>query len=172
MIQTIATGISTAAASLTTATHSEHRTQEQFVLEDFFAGHTIAHAEFAAINGLRRSFQIDITSVWESDTLSLHEKFAFEDGETDQKIWQFEKVADGKYVANREDLLRPVEATIHNGTLRYSYKLFLNPTQKKNVVRFRDRITIVDERTLINKALVFKYGIPVGKVSGIFLKQG
>jgi hypothetical protein len=170
MIHAIATGVGTATASLNSASH--RRTQEPFVLEDFFAGRTIAHAGFAAISGLRRDFQIDITGVWKSNTLSLHETFAFDDGETDHKTWQFEKVADGKYVANREDLLRPVHATIQTSTLRYSYSLFLNPAQKKNVVRFRDRITMVDERTLINKAIVFKYGIPVGRVTGIFLKQG
>lgn len=172
MIQTITTGISTAAASLNVATYLRHKDcHEQFVLEDFFVGRTVAQGRFAAINGVKRDFRIDITGVWESNTLSLQEKFVYSDGERDEKTWQFTKVADGDYVANREDLLRPVKATIQNSTLRYSYSLYLNPTQKKNLFRFRDRITMVDAQTLTNKAIVFKYGIPVGHVTGIFRKQ-
>ncbi|MEM6462772.1 MAG: DUF3833 family protein [Pseudomonadota bacterium] len=170
MIQTITTGLTAVAASFNGAANASE-SGGQFVLEDFFVGRTVAEAKFTAINGVKRHFRIDITGVWENDTLSLHEEFSFEDGETDTKIWYFEKKAKGRYIASRSDLLRPVEATIRNNTLRYTYSLYLDPENRKNVVLFRDRITVVDNRTLQNTAVVHKFGIPVGLVRGTFVKQ-
>ena len=109
--------------------------------------------------------------MWENDILRLHEEFEFDDGEVDTKTWQFRKIADGKYLANREDLLQPVEAIIRDGTLRYTYLLYLDPATQKNLVRFRDRITMINKRTLKNTAIVLKFGIPVGLVTGVFEKQ-
>lgn len=172
MIQSLATGLTTAAAALKTKTTDKNPgMREPFVLEDFFTGHTTAQARFAAINGLKREFRIDITGEWENDTLALHESFEFDDGEKDEKTWLFRKLADGQYIANRADLLRPVDATIRNGTLRYSYSLYLDAAGKNNVVRFIDRITMADAQTLKNRAIVCKFGIPVGLVTGTFHKQ-
>ncbi len=144
---------------------------QEFVLEDFFSGRTIANAKFLAINGVVRKFRIDITGTWEDNSLRLHEQFEFDNGETDTKNWLFKKIADGKYIANREDMLKPVEATLRNRTLRYTYLIYLNSTDQSNVVRFRDWITMTDDRTLKNTAIVFKFGIPVGFVTGSFQKQ-
>ena len=145
--------------------------EKDFDLGEFFAGRTVAQAKFLAINGFNRSFRIDVTGFQNSGKITLHENFKFDDGEVDTKTWHFRKIAEGRYVANRDDLLQPVEATIRNGTLRYTYHLYLDPVQKKNVVRFKDRITMVNKHTLKNTAIVFKYGIPVGLVTGLFQKQ-
>ena len=102
MNQSLAAG---AAAAATSLNNKEKRkssdTPEDFILEDFFSGKTVAHAKFAAINGVVRNFRIDITGTWEENALKLHEQFEFDDGETDTKNWLFRKVADGKYIANR-----------------------------------------------------------------------
>ncbi len=172
MNQSLAAG---AAAAATSLNNKENRKSsdapENFILEDFFSGKTVAHAKFAAINGVVRKFRIDITGTWEENALKLHEKFEFDDGETDTKNWVFRKVADGKYIANREDMLKPVEATLRNRTLKYTYLIYLDSANQSNVVRFMDRITMVDDRTLKNTAVIFKFGIPVGLVTGIFRKQ-
>lgn len=172
MIQSITTSVTALAASLNGAAKPQGSyARGQFALEDFFEGHTVADAAFWAINGIRRNFHIEITGVWNNGVLSLHEDFRFEDGETDHKTWRFEKISESKYIANREDLLQPVEADIRDGSLRYTYSLYLDAEQKKNVVLFKDRITMVDEQTLKNTAVVHKFGLPVGLVRGTFKKQ-
>ncbi|MEM9104006.1 MAG: DUF3833 family protein [Pseudomonadota bacterium] len=172
MIQSITSSVTAFAASLNgAASPAGSSAQGHFVLEDFFEGHTFADATFSAINGVRRHFRIEINGVWSGGVLSLHEVFTFDDGETDQKTWHFEKVAKGKYIANREDLLQPVEAVIRDDTLRYTYSLYLDSDQKKNVVLFKDRITLLDDHTLKNRAVVHKFGLPVGMVKGTFTKH-
>lgn len=172
MIQSLAAGFAAAATSLNKAAkRGNHRSQDEFILENFFSGKTVAHARFAAINGLTRKFRIDITGIYDGNTLRLHEEFLFDDGETDTKTWHFRKIADGKYMAHREDMLKPVEAILRNGTLRYTYLIYLDSANQSNVVRFRDRISMIDKRTLKNTAIIFKYGIPVGKVTATFQKQ-
>ena len=169
MIQTLSTGIRTVVGSIGP---SEERQPSpmSFILEEFFAGQAVAEARFIAINGVNRRFRIDINGKWAQDTLTLHEKFNFDDGETDEKTWRFTKTAENTYMAHREDVVRPVRAVISSNTLRYSYLLYLDPANSANVVRFRDKIQMVGERTLKNTAIVTKFGIPVALVTGTFTK--
>lgn len=172
MIRQISSGVAAAVTSLNFPTNrSEPIVPSEFALEDFFSGQVVAEARFVAINGVKRHFRIKVTGVFENDNLRLHEEFEFDDGETDTKTWHFRKISDGRYMASREDLHRPVEAIIRNETLRYSYVLYMDPHQRKNAVRFWDKITRIDHRTLKNTAVVFKFGIPVGLVTGTFRKQ-
>ena len=169
MIQSRSTGIRPGVGSIGPS-QDRRASPSSFVLEKFFTGQAVAEARFIAINGVNRRFRIDITGDWSQDTLTLHEEFSFDDGETDEKTWRFQKIAENTYMASREDVVRPVRALISNNTLRYSYLLHLDPANSANVVRFRDKIQMVGERTLKNTATVFKYGIPVALVTGTFTK--
>lgn len=155
----------------TTATVASARGDDRFTLEEFFAGHTTADAQFRAINGIHRKFRIDINGRWKDNSLFLHESFQFDDGEAYEKNWEFKKLSEGRYLANREDIVRPATATISGNTLRYNYLLYLDPANHADIVRFRDRITRLDNRTLRNTAVVFKFGIPVAMVTGVFWRE-
>ena len=51
--------------------------------------------------------------------------------------------------------------TISGGTARFSYLVDLDPKGKGNRVRFHDTMRLKGDGTVLNKALVTKYGLPV-----------
>ena len=66
--------------------------EPRLVLEDYFNGHTKAWGLFEDRFGLvKRQFTVDITGVWNGETLTLDEHFLYNDGETDQRVWTIRK---------------------------------------------------------------------------------
>jgi len=137
-------------------------TAGDFSLEGYFAGRSSAVGSFSAINGVKRRFTVDLLGKWNGKTLTLVEDFVYDNGERDRKTWRFEKIATDRYRGTREDVIDETLVTISGGTARFSYLIDLDPTGKGNRVRFHDTMRLRDDGTVLNTALVTKFGLPVG----------
>jgi hypothetical protein len=133
-----------------------------FLLEKYFAGRTVADGRFSAITGLRRDFKVVLNGRWNGSTLTLVEDFVYADGERDRKTWRFTKTGPNTYKGTREDVVGETLVTVKGDTARFSYQVYLDPENRKNLVRFYDTMTLHDDGTVQNKALVTKFGLPVG----------
>lgn len=133
----------------------------QFLLEDYFRGRTVAEGSFRAINGVSRRFTVDLDGRWNGRTLTLVEDFVYEDGERDRKTWRFTKTSDTTYVGTREDVVGQTEVTVEGDTARFSYQVYLAPETRENLVTFYDRMMLRQDGTVINRATVTKWGLPV-----------
>lgn len=136
---------------------------DDLVLETFFEGRTIAQGSFSAINGTRRSFDVVLNGRWNGRVLTLVEDFHFADGEKDRKTWRFEKLGDGRYRGTREDVRGDTQVSVKGGTATFSYLVDLDPGPDENLVRFHDTMVLRRDGTVLNTALVTKYGIPVAR---------
>lgn len=134
---------------------------DTFLFEDYFLGHTVAEGSFRAINGVSRKFTVDLNGTWNGRTLTLVEDFVYEDGERDRKTWRFTKTSPTTYVGTREDVVGETQVRVHGDTARFSYQVYLSPETEENLVTFYDRMTLRDDGTVINRALVTKWGLPV-----------
>ncbi|MBB4955094.1 hypothetical protein H4S14_003055 [Agrobacterium vitis] len=141
-----------------------------FVLEDYFVGKTVAEGHFAAINGVSRKFTVDLTGKWDGHLLTLQEDFRFEDGTKDRKTWRFLKTGPNTYRGTREDVLGDTKVRMDGDTARFNYFVYLAPQTKSNEVLFMDKMVLKPDGTVLNTALVFKYGLPVAKTTVKFRK--
>jgi len=135
----------------------------EFRLEDYFRGTTFADGRFSAINGTRRDFKVVLTGGWNGQTLTLVENFTYADGERDRKTWRFTKTGEGRYTGTREDVVGTTTVRVSGNTARFSYSVYLDGANRKNRVRFFDRMTLRPDGTLLNNALITKFGLPVGR---------
>ena len=142
-----------------------------FAFEDYFRGRTIAYGKFSAINGVRRTFRVELNGTWNGKTLKLIEKFKYDDGVKETKIWYFTKTGTGRYVGKRSDVLGEASVRIRGKIARYSYSLFLDSKNRTNLVRFRDKMKLLEDGTVRNTAIIFKYGFPVGRVVVNFARK-
>lgn len=132
-----------------------------FSLEGYFAGRTSAIGSFSAVNGVKRKFTVDLLGKWNGKTLTLVEDFIYDNGERERKTWRFEKISRNKYRGTREDVIGETLVTISGGTARFSYLVDLDPKGRGNRVRFHDTMKVRGDGTLLNKAIVTKFGLPV-----------
>ena len=139
-----------------------------FRFEKEFLGRTVAFGRFRTITGVDRRFRVDLNGTWNGRTLKLVERFRFDDGERDTKIWYFTKTGPGRYTGRRSDVDGVAKVRVRGNVARYGYRLFLNEKERSNAVYFRDRMVKRADGTILNTALVFKGPLPVGRVKVVF----
>ena len=75
-------------------------------LFDYFKGKTYAQGQFQDRSGLVvRRFTVDITGEIEGNQLTLDERFVYNDGEKQQRIWRITKTAEGTYTGKADDVI-------------------------------------------------------------------
>lgn len=140
-------------------------------LEKYFAGRTYADGRFSAINGVRRDFKVVLTGTWNGKRLKLVEDFVYADGERDRKTWRFTRTGRNTYSGTREDVVGPALVTVKGNTATFSYDVYLDGAARKTLVRFHDKMVLNADGTLLNTALVTKFGFPVARTRVAFRRR-
>ena len=142
---------------------------KDFALEDYFVGKTRAVGTFSAINGVKRSFVVKLTGHVRGARLNLVEDFLYSDGERARKTWKFTKTGPGTYSGTREDVIGATTVRITGNTAKFTYLVDLDDGKAQNIVRFYDTMVLsADGKTVKNRAVVTKLGLPVAKVKVSF----
>jgi hypothetical protein len=131
---------------------------------------TFATGSFAAINGTKRSFTVDLKTTWDGKVLTMVEDFVFNDGEKDRKTWRFTKTGENTYSGTREDVIGTTILTVNGKRATFSYSVYLDSKNQSNKVRFNDTLVLQDDGSVLNTAIVYKFGLPVAKVVVDFKK--
>jgi Protein of unknown function (DUF3833) len=141
-----------------------------FTLEGFFTGRTVGRGAFvSAIAGVNRPMVVKTRGRWDGKTLTLREDFVFADGEKDVKTWRFTRLSPGIYEGVREDVVGKAVVRQVGNTVQLTYSADVK-SKDGSVTRldFADTIAPIDQRRVLNKATVSKFGIPIGEISLIF----
>lgn len=141
------------------------------VLEEYFAGHTKAWGLFEDRFGkVRRQFTVDITGTVNGDVLTLDERFVFNDGETEQRIWTIRRRGDGRYEGTAGDVIGTADGVAAGNALNWAYSMNLKVGDGTLRVAFDDWMFLQPGGVMINRARVSKWGIDIGEVTLFFAK--
>ena len=147
------------------------KNKPQFKLEEYFNGKTEAWGMFHdRFGNLKRSFRVDIVGTLDSDILTLDEKFLYDDGEEDSRIWTIKILGDNKYSGEASDVVGKAMGISSGNALNWKYKLNLKVKDSTIMVDFDDWMFLQDKGVLINRAEVKKWGLNIGVVTITFLK--
>ena len=140
-------------------------------LEDYFEGKTEACGMFHdRFGNLKRTFKVDITGTIESNTLTLDEKFLYDDGEQDSRVWTIKILGNNQYSGTASDVVGEATGISEGNALNWKYKLNLKVGDSTILVDFDDWMFLQDRNILMNRAEVKKWGLNIGVVSITFLK--
>lgn len=131
------------------------------VLERFFPGRTEGEGIFVnSWTGSERRFRVVIAGSWDGRVLTLVEDFDYADGEKDRKTWRFERRAPGVYDGMREDVIGQARVWTEGTAVRLEYSVLLGGW----ALDFADVLALRTDGSLINRAVVGKWGLRVGRV--------
>ncbi len=146
-------------------------TKPEFNLEKYFTGKTQAWGLFHdRFGNLKRSFKVDITGDLTGEELILDERFLYDDGEKDQRIWKIKILGNNMYSGTADDVIGEAIGEAKGNALNWKYKLNLKVKNSEIKVDFDDWMFLQDKGVLINRAEVKKWGINIGVVTITFLK--
>ena len=117
-------------------------------------------------------FTVDIQGSTSDDTLTLDESFTYGLGEgVTKRVWTITRSADGSYAGTAGDILDSATGSSHGNAFRWAYAMDLPVGNKSYRVRFEDWIFALDERRIINRSYIQKFGLDVAEVT-IFMERG
>lgn len=147
-------------------------TAPKLVLEDYFVGETRAWGLFEdRFGNVRRQFAVDIIGTWDGRTLVLDERFLYDDGKKDQRVWTIDKIDDNTYEGRADDVIGRAHGKTHGNALNWRYDLDLKVGDGTLRVHFDDWMFLNADGVLLNRARVSKFGIEIGTVTLAFMKK-
>lgn len=141
-------------------------------LAQYFNGDLTAHGIFTDRAGkVVRRFTVAMKGRWSGDDGVLEEDFVYSDGKTERRVWRMKKGPDGRYTGSADDVVGTAVGQARGNALRWAYTLRLPVDGSVYEVQFDDWMYLVDERVMLNKATMSKFGIRLGEVTLSFTRR-
>ncbi|WP_127995772.1 DUF3833 domain-containing protein [Piscinibacter defluvii] len=144
-------------------------------LERYFDGLVLAHGIFTDRSGkVVRRFTVRMDCTWKGDEGVLDEAFTYSDGSTQRRVWRLKKLRgagnEGRYTGTADDVVGTAQGQAAGNAFQWAYTLRLPVDDKVYEVQFDDWMFLVDDKVMLNKAVMSKFGIRLGEVTLAFTK--
>ncbi len=141
-------------------------------LREYFNGDLDAHGIFTDRSGqVVRRFAVKMKGTWTGDQGVLEEDFVYSDGKTERRVWRLTRGADGRYTGRADDVVGEALGVAAGNALQWRYTLSLPVDGTTYHVQFNDWMYLMDNKVMLNKAEMSKFGIRLGEVTLSFYKR-
>jgi hypothetical protein len=117
-----------------------------------------------------KRFHVRIDASWRGDTGTLDEHFEYADGTTQNRVWTIVKDGD-RYTGTAADVVGEARGSAAGNALHWTYVLAVPVDGRVWNMDMDDWMYLVDERTLLNRTTMSKFGIRAGEVTLAFRKR-
>jgi hypothetical protein len=144
----------------------------QIELNEFFVGSLTAHGLAKNRAGkVVRMFNANIEAQWSKGVGTLIEDFIFDDGEQQQRIWTLTPTGDGDYIGTAGDVIGTGTLESAGNSIFLDYVLRVPYREDTIDVKVDDRMYLIAPDVLINESIMTKYGVRVGSLSLVIIRQ-
>lgn len=177
MKRRITLGLLTASTALVlgcaSPTPADYATEKPILdLKSYFNGELVAHGLFTDRNGkVARRFTVLMTGSWNGGQGTLDERFTYSDGKTERRVWKLTDEGQGRWTGRADDVVGVAQGQAAGNALNWRYTLALPVDGKVYEVQFDDWMVLMDERVMLNKAVMSKFGFKLGEVTLSFTKK-
>jgi Protein of unknown function (DUF3833) len=145
-------------------------------LAQYFNGRLHAHGVFTDRSGkVVRRFTVVMDGRWDGNQGVLDEDFTYSDGSKQRRVWRLTKLEgpgnEGRYTGTADDVVGMAQGQAAGNAFNWSYTLQLPVDGSIVEVQFDDWMWLVDERVMLNKAVMSKFGVRLGEVTLAFTKS-
>ena len=141
-------------------------------LDRYFDGRVRAHGIFQQRGGaVVRRFTVVMDCRCEGNQGVLDERFTYSDGSTERRVWRLTKHAGGRYTGRADDVVGEAHGQTAGNAFRWNYTLRLPVDGRQYEVQFDDWMFLVDDRVMLNRATMSKFGVSLGEVLLSFTKE-
>lgn len=120
---------------------------------------------------VKKRFHVVVEARWSGDTGTLDEKFSWSDGSTSRRIWTLKRQSDGSYRGTADDVVGQAVGELAGNALRWRYVLALPVDGTTYHVDFDDWMFLMDDKVMLNRSAMSKWGIHLGDVTLSFVKR-
>ena len=141
-------------------------------LQQYFNGTLDAWGMFQDRSGkVVKRFTVVMRCTWVGDVGTLDEDFTYSDGSKQKRVWTLRKVAPDRYIGTAPDVVVEAIGITTGNVLHWQYVLALPVDGKVYDVKFNDWMYLMDDRVMLNRAAMSKFGFHLGDVTLSFTKR-
>ncbi len=141
-------------------------------LREYFDGEIEAHGMFQDRSGkVLKRFNVAIKGSWSGDVGTLEEDFVYSDGTTERRVWTITRIDEHNYIGTAGDVVGEARGEAFGNALRWRYVLALDVDGKTWHMDFDDWMFLVDDKVMLNRSEMRKFGFRVGEVTLSFRKK-
>lgn len=141
-------------------------------LRDYFNGTLDAYGVFTDRSGkVVKRFDVVMTCTWQGDEGTLDEAFTYSDGTKQRRIWRLTRLADGRYTGRADDVVGMAQGQQSGNAFNWKYTLALPVDGKVIEVQFDDWMYLMNDKVMLNRAAMRKWGVGLGEVTLSFTKR-
>ncbi len=116
-------------------------------------------------------FTVDLTGEWKGNVGTLTEHFVFDDGKKEERIWTITVDEKGGIVGTAHDIVGQSKGKQSGNAFNMTYTLKREVNGRTMEFSMDDWMYLVDEKHLINKTSMKKFGITVARLTIGFYKE-
>lgn len=141
-------------------------------LSRYFNGTVDAWGMFQDRSGrVVKRFTVRIDAKWQGDTGVLDEHFEYADGSTSRRVWTITRTGANQYRGTADDVVGEAVGEVSGNALRWRYVLRLDVDGRSWEVDFDDWMYLMDDRVMLNRSVMSKFGVHLGEVTLAFRKR-
>jgi len=146
--------------------------QPRLDLRQYFNGPVDAHGIFTDRSGrVVKRFTVKLVGRWNGPEGVLEEDFVYSDGTLQRRVWRLTDQGNGRYLGRADDVVGDAVGESAGNALNWRYTMALPVDGQVYHVQFDDWMYLMDERVMLNKAEMSKFGIRLGEVTLTFTKR-
>ncbi len=153
-------------ASCSNPTLEDYRqSTPEFDFKTFFNGDLMAYGVVQDYSGkVTRKFTVSMKASWQGNQGVIDEDFVYDDGEKQKRIWRVTVFEDGRIEGTADDVIGIAKGQSAGSAFYWRYQLDIPYQDSQLTVTLDDWMFLVDEKRLINRTAIEKWGIEVGQV--------
>ncbi|NBX61595.1 MAG: DUF3833 domain-containing protein [Betaproteobacteria bacterium] len=141
-------------------------------LRDYFNGVVDAWGIFTDRSGkVVKRFTVVMQCQWNGEQGVLDEDFVYSDGSKQKRIWKLQHLGGGRYSGQADDVIGTAEGETRGNAFNWRYTLALPVGSQVWHVQFDDWMYLLDDKVMLNKAAMSKFGIFLGEVTLSFTRR-
>ena len=169
----LAAGASASLAACSSPQVTDYAGQQPALnLRDYFNGTLDAYGLFTDRSGaVVKRFTVVMECRWQGNEGVLDEAFTYSDGSTQRRVWRLTALEDGRFVGRADDVVGQAQGRQSGNAFQWGYTLALPVEGHVVEVQFDDWMFLMDERVMLNRAAMSKWGLHLGEVTLSFVKR-
>lgn len=115
-------------------------------------------------------FHVKMKGTWQGNSGTLQEYFTYDDGRTQERIWTINVSDDNNFTATAADVIGTAVGQQQGNAANMKYTLRVQRGDGSIDLSMDDWLYKVDDKTVVNRATMRKFGIKVGELMLVFRK--
>lgn len=146
--------------------------QPKLDVQQYFNGTLDAWGMFQDRSGkVVKRFRVVMKCRWKGDTGTLDEDFTYSDGTKQKRVWTLRKTGPDRFIGTAADVVGEAVGVVSGNALRWQYVLALPVNGTVYNVSMEDWMFLMDDKVMLNRAEMSKFGVKVGAVTLSFAKR-